>query len=139
MESLKKLETFEDFKVRVVAMFEAEGYSPNVSAEIDKWYDRRFAEIEVVGVTVEDRSRFQFEMADIYHDVGEIERAKSTLQDTGYLLNQELRSRSEAYDRAMRAQGLEPEQTIPDPNFRRLVALFDEVEALEVKLGMNNG
>lgn len=89
MEGLNNQESFEDFKNRAKEIFEREGLSENLNSEIEKWHARRQQETDMPGGTIEQRTVFQTELAQIYIAIGKNDSAFDTLEDAWTEADQE--------------------------------------------------
>ena len=89
MEGLNNPESFEDFKNRIADIFKNEGISENLNSEIEKWHSRRQQETDMPGGTIEQRTVFQIELAQIYIAIGKNDSAFDTLDDAWTEADQE--------------------------------------------------
>lgn len=80
-EPMGNIESFENFKVRLIEIFEREGLSENLLSEIDRWHERKQKETDLPGGTIEQRVLFQVELAQIYFGTGRIDQAFVCLGD----------------------------------------------------------
>lgn len=80
-QNLENQESFESFKTRLRALFDAEGLSDSLKAEIERWHTRKQEETDRPGGTIRDRVIFQMELAKVYIVTDRFDFALETLED----------------------------------------------------------
>ncbi len=88
MENQNDIENFESFRNRISELFKNEGLSAELLAQIDDWHNQRFEENDKPGGTIEDRVKFQIELAKIYIITDRSNLADETLRDALCQANQ---------------------------------------------------